>query len=113
MNFRSFFAIGTLSSLVLHVMTIWITLALTITGKFKPTYKKYYCYPLGFLVAVAFGAIQIFVFGSKDAMNITKPLISDISFCYWYVIMPLCSLGALLMTWVLKKVKVKNKPIAI
>lgn len=108
LNFRNFFAIGTLSSLVLHVMTIWITLALTVTGKFKPTYKKFYCYPLGFLAAVAFGAIQIFVFGSRDAMNITKPLIADISFCYWYVIMPVCCLGTLLMIWVLKKIKVKN-----
>ena len=105
LNFRQFFAIGTLTSLVLHVMTIWIALALTITGKFKPTFKKFYCYPIGFLVAAAFGAFQIFILGSEDAMNVTKPLISEISFCYWYVILPVCSIGTLIMTWLMSKIK--------
>lgn len=105
LNFRPFFSAGTLTSMALHVMTIWITLALTITGKFKPTFKKFYCYPIGFLVAVAFGAFQIFVLGSEDAMNVTKPLISGIDFCYWYVILPVCSLGVLIMTWLMSKIK--------
>lgn len=102
---KPFFAYGTIGSLTFHLLAVFTVIAIRIIGDFKPNYKRFYWFPIGFIIMVAFGFLLVYGFGSNDAMNITKPLISDIKLSYWYTLFPLCTLVAGLMVWVLSKIK--------
>lgn len=100
---QAFFETGTIASLTFHLLAVWISLALFLTNSFIPSFKKFWCYPVGFIIMIAFGAIQVYVFGSNDAMNIAKPLISGWNFTYWYFLFPVFCGLTLLLIWLYSK----------
>lgn len=108
LNSKPFFAYGTMGSLVFHMLAVVICILLIVKKDFKPTLKKWYCFPIGFAVMLGFGFLLVYGFGSGDAMNITKPLISDIKFSYWYTLFPLCWALAVLLTLLLSKLSYRS-----
>lgn len=100
---QAFFELGTMASLTFHVLAVWISLALFFTNDFIPNFKKFWFYPIGFIIMIAFGAIQVYILGSNDAMNITKPLISGWNFTYWYFLFPVFCGFTLLLIWLYSK----------
>lgn len=96
---QAFFELGTMASLIFHVLAVWISLALFFTNYFVPDFKKFWCYPAGFIIMIVFGMIQVYLFGSNDAMNIAKPLISGWNFTYWYFLFPVFCGFTLLLIW--------------
>ena len=108
---KPFFDIGTLASLTFHLLAVWTVISLFITDDFKPRFNRFWCYPIGFMVMIVFGYILVYVFGSNDAMNITKPLISGWDFTYWYLLFPACCCITPLLIWVSSKISSKKMPL--
>lgn len=105
LNYQPFFSLETMCGLINHALTLWIALALVLSGYFKASIKKYHFYPLYFIIMMAYGYILVYGFGIDDCMNITKPLIAQISISYWYGLFAVACPAAFAATYLLSQIK--------
>ena len=70
----------TWGALLHHILALWLVLVMLLTGRYKPTIKKWFYPMIGLLIFVAFGYFELLVLGFSEAMNIATPLVG----MYWY-----------------------------
>ena len=84
----SFLYPATISGLLHHALSFYITVLLFVTGHFKPCVKKTYALPVALCFMLVYGVFLIDACGFDHAMYINNPLISG-TFITWYVVEPL------------------------
>lgn len=73
---ESFFYPMTISGLVHHTVTIFLTIVMVFTGYVQPEFKKWHYLFIGLSMYMCYGLFLITVLGYGDATHIYKPLLS-------------------------------------
>ena len=75
------------SSLAHHFCLLWLLSCLLVTGVIKPAMRKMYYWPLAACVVTTFGVFELDVLKLTKAMNIGRPLLSDVPVLTdWYML---------------------------
>ena len=83
----SFMYPATISGMLHHAMSFYITVLLFVTGHFKPCVKKTYALPVALCFMLVYGIFLIDACGFESAMYIGSPLVKN-TFITWYVVEP-------------------------
>lgn len=89
----SFMYPATISGMLHHALSCYITVFLFLTGHFKPCLKKTYILPVALCASIAYGTFLKDALSFEEAMYIGKPLIKG-TFISWYVVDPALVAGA-------------------
>ena len=84
---QTFWDIRTVSGLVHHYLMVCLSVLTVVTGYFKPDFKKWYAYPVGYAFMMLLGLFELDALGFPEAMNIGVPLVGDLPvLTSWYLI---------------------------
>lgn len=64
------------TSMIHHSLSLFICILLLKSKYFVPDIKKWWVYPVVYVVYMAIGLIEVYVFGLPEGMNLTGPLLS-------------------------------------
>lgn len=104
----------TLTGLMHHSISLYLSVLLVMTGYVKPKLNKFYAFPVGFCFLMVYGIFLLDALGDKipdGAMYIFSPLVPG-TFLTWYVVGPALILGSLGLLCLWEKVlypKILNK----
>lgn len=76
---------ATISGLLHHGMSFYLSVVMVATGFMKPSLKKFYAFPVGLCIMMVYGLFLIDALKFKKAMYIGSPLIEG-TFLTWYVV---------------------------
>lgn len=79
----SFFYGKTISGLLHHAISLYLVILLCLVGWFKPDYKKWPSFVIGFLCYITLGAFLTSVFGLMDSFYIFEPILSGTPLTVW------------------------------
>lgn len=82
----SFWYSNTISGLLHHATSFYMSLLLCLVGWFTPNYKKWPNIVIGFLSYITLGAFLISVLGYDDAFYIMNPILSGTPLTVWLLI---------------------------
>ncbi|MBR6427307.1 MAG: hypothetical protein IKS28_05720 [Clostridia bacterium] len=84
---EAFWDIRAISGLVHHSFMLWLILLLFTKKLVRPTLKKWYCYPLGYVLVMFLGLLELEMLRFREAMNIGKPLLGSLPvLTSWYAL---------------------------
>lgn len=81
----SFLFPATISGMLHHSVSLYLGILMLVTGYIRPTVKKFYVFPLGMCVFLAYGLLLMDWLGFEKAMYIHQPLIEN-SVLTWYFV---------------------------
>ena len=100
LEYQNFWDLSSYSSLIHHGCMIWLTLLLLVTGQFRPTIKKWYCYPIGYAFMMLLGLFELDALKFPEAINIARPLLPGAPLVTsWYGIMVISTILVWLAEW--------------
>lgn len=110
----SFFYPVTISGLMHHVLMFFLALTMIVTGYFRPSLKKWAWLPLGLCVMLSYGQFLLSlsdIFQYKDAMFLTKPLLSGSPFTWWFCGIVLIALATIVevVVYLIDKKRIKKQ----
>lgn len=113
----SFMYPPTVTGLLHHGISLYLSVLMLMTGFFQPSLKKFYVYPIGFCLIMCYGVFIMDALDIKESMYIFAPLVPG-TILTWYVVGPalvLASLGlvALYEKVILPKLNKNNEPSAV
>lgn len=82
---ESVFYPPTISGLLHHSVSLYLAVLMILTGWFRPSIRKFYCFPIGLAFFMTYGIFLIDCIGIESAMYIGEPLISDTIFTWYFV----------------------------
>ncbi|MBO4355893.1 MAG: YwaF family protein [Clostridia bacterium] len=84
---QEFWDIRSYSGLFHHNILIYQIIIMYLFGFFKPSLKKWHFYPIGFIIMMFIGLLELEMLHFNEAMNIGKPLVSSLPvLTSWYTI---------------------------
>lgn len=89
LNRQGFFEVGTITSLIFHVVMVFLSLVIILKKYMVPTIKKWYAVPLVYAIFCLIGLFDVQVLGTpeKEAMSLFEPLVSQLPhLSMWYSI---------------------------
>ncbi|MBO4769571.1 MAG: hypothetical protein J5563_02175 [Clostridia bacterium] len=90
---QTFWDIRSVSGLVHHSLMLWLILLLFSKKLVRPSLKKWYCYPVGYIFVMFIGLLEIEMLNFREAMNIGQPLVGSLPvITSWYFLFFLSSM---------------------
>lgn len=86
---QGFFEVGTLTSLIFHVVLVFLSLTIILKKYMTPSIKKWYIVPLvyGLFCLIGLFEIQVLDTPAKEAMSLFEPLVSALpTLTSWYML---------------------------
>ena len=106
---QGFWEIRTLTGLIHHALMLYLSVMIIVTGYFKPDYKKWPNYIIGFMSVMTLGAFELEALNFPKAMYINDPLISSLPILTsWYMIFIVSSIAVLIFEFIYSKAANKN-----
>jgi hypothetical protein len=96
----------TISGLLHHSVSLYLSILMIVTGYFKPTIRKFYAYPIGLSFYMSYGLFLMDCIGLEEAMYIHEPLIEGTIFTWYFVGFLICVVTAAILIayeYILKK----------
>jgi hypothetical protein len=75
----------TISGLLHHSVSLYLSILMIVTGFFKPTLRKFYAFPIGLSLYMTYGVFLEDCVGLEEAMYINEPLIEGTIFTWYFV----------------------------
>ena len=91
----SLFYPNTISGLLHHGFSFYLSIMLLMFGWFHPNYKKWPNLVIGFMAYITLGAFQISVFNYEDAFCINNPILPGTPLTVWLIAVIFAALYAL------------------
>jgi predicted benzoate:H+ symporter BenE len=110
---QSIFYPLTISGLLHHSVSLYLSVLMIVTGFFQPTIRKFYIFPLGMSFYMTYGVFLMDCVGLEEAMYIHEPLIEGTIFTWYFVGFLICVITAvLLLMWEFIKTRKMNRATA-
>jgi hypothetical protein len=100
----------TISGLLHHSVSLYLSILMIVTGFFHPTIRKFYIFPIGLSFYMSYGVFLMDCIGLEEAMYIGEPLIEGTIFTWYFVGFLICIITAAVLLayeyfqkWQLKK----------
>lgn len=82
---ESIFYPMTISGLLHHSVSLYLSILMIVTGFFKPTIRKFYAFPIGLSFYMTYGVFLMDCIGLEEAMYINETLIEGTIFTWYFV----------------------------
>ena len=103
-TYSSFLHTITISGILHHATSFYLSILLQIIGWFIPNWRKWYCLLIGTTAYILLGLFQIYVLNFSKAFYINKPAVSGTPLTVW-VIIPIFAVGYTLYMVILEQIR--------
>lgn len=81
----SFFYPSTIFGMIHHTWAAIVVMLMLLLGFFAPTYKRWYCTPIGFTCYLTYGAFLLCVLGWENPFYMTAPILEGTPLTVWVI----------------------------